>query len=434
MVDIIVDIGGGRNTDRLDRLVGRPATSVGDAEVETTVRAIVDAVRERGDAALVEYTERFDKVPLAPDRIEVSTDEMNAAFAEVGDDIRLALEHAARNITRFHTKHLPVSWTEEVRDGARLGQRVTPIERVGVYVPGGRAFYPSSVLMNIIPAMVAGCTEIQMVSPPSFNGTIHPDVLAAARIAGVTRVFRVGGAQSIAALAFGTETVPRVDKIVGPGNVYVTVAKRLVSNVVEIDKEAGPSEIIIIADSTADPRIVAADLVAQAEHDPWAVSMLLTPDSGLVERVDAELQRQLEGFPRDVARQALERNGALVVTRSLDEAVELANRRAPEHLELLVADPESLLEGIRHAGAVFLGPWSPVSAGDYLAGPNHVLPTGGRARAASPLRAEDFMKVTSVIEYSRDRLAAEAEDIERLAEAEGLPGHARAVRMRLEGT
>jgi len=431
-VDLVVDIEEGRNVERLDRLFEVGATSIEQADVETSVREILDGVRARGDKAVIEYTEQFDHVTLEPDRIEVTPDEMNATFAEIDDDIRIALEHAAQNITRFHTKHLPISWTEEVRDGARLGQRVTPIERVGVYVPGGRAFYPSSVLMNIIPAMVAGCTEIEMVSPPSNNGTIHPVVLVAARLAGASRTFRVGGAQSIAALAFGTETIPRVDKIVGPGNVYISAAKRLVSNAVEIDKEAGPSEVIVIADSTAAPRIVAADLIAQAEHDPWAVSVLLTPDRELVRNVDAEICRQLAGFPREEARQALERNGALVVVESIEQAVEFSNRRAPEHLELIVEDPRALLPKIRHAGAVFLGPWSPVPAGDYMAGPNHVLPTDRQARVASPLRTEDFLKVTSVIEYSRDRLAAEAADIERLAEVEGLPGHARAVRMRLE--
>jgi len=431
-VDLVVDIEGGRNTERLDRLFEVRAASVEQADVETSVRGILDGVRARGDKAVIEYTEQFDHVKLAPERIEVSPDEMQVAVEEVDNKTVAALGRAADNIIEFHEKHVPEGWTEELRAGARLGQRVTPVERVGVYVPGGRAFYPSSVLMNIIPARVAGCSEIFMVSPPSYNGTIHPGVLTAARIAGVTRVFRVGGAQSIGALAFGTETVPRVDKIVGPGNVYVTAAKRLVSNAVEIDKEAGPSEVIVIADSTATPRIVAADLVAQAEHDPWAVAVLLTPDRELVRNVDAEIRRQLAAFPREEARQALERNGALVVVESIKEAVELSNRRAPEHIELIVEDPRALLQDIRHAGAVFLGPWSPVPAGDYMAGPNHVLPTDRQARAASPLRTEDFLKVTSVIEYSRDRLAAEAADIERIAELEGLPGHARAVRMRLE--
>ncbi len=431
-MDLVVDIEGGRNVERLDRLFEVGARSVEQTDVETAVREILDGVQDRGDQAVIEYTEEFDHVTLEPGQIEVSPEEMQAAVEDVDNETVAALGRAADNIIEFHEKNVPEGWIEELRPGGRLGQRVTPIDRVGVYVPGGRAFYPSSVLMTVIPARVAGCSEILMVSPPSFNGAIHPCVLTAARIAGTTRVFRVGGAQAIGALAFGTETVPHVDKIVGPGNVYVTAAKRLVSNAVEIDKEAGPSEVIVIADSTADPRIVAADLVAQAARDPWAVAGLLTPDRELVRNVDVEIRRQLDGFPRDEARRALERNGALVVVSDIEQAVELSNRRAPEHLELIVKDPQALLEEIRHAGAVFLGPWSPVPAGDYMAGPNHVLPTDRQARAASPLRTEDFLKVTSVIEYSRDRLAAEAADIERLAEVEGLPGHARAVRMRLE--
>jgi len=432
LIDLLVDIDQGVNTERIERLLDPHRTTLEQTDVESTVRPILDAVRERGDPALIECTERFDNVKLAVDRIEVSADEMASAVERVDNETIAALGRAADNITEFHSKHLPVGWTEEVRVGARLGRLVAPIERVGVYVPGGRAFYPSSVLMNIIPARVAGCTDVIMVSPPTWEGTVHPVVLAAARIAGATRVFRVGGAQSIAALAFGTETVPKVDKIAGPGNVYVSAAKRLVSQVVEIDKEAGPTEIIIIADGTASPRIVAADMIAQAEHDPWAVAVLLTPERELANEVDAELHRQIEGYPREEALQALDRNGALVVTRDMDQAIELSNRRAPEHLALLVEDPESMLGRIRHAGAVFLGPWTPISAGDYLAGTNHVLPTEGRARATSALRTEDFLKVTSVVQYSRDRLAAEADDIELLAQVERLPGHARAVRMRLE--
>jgi len=432
-MDLIVDIDRERNIARLERLVEiRGRERVQAEDVDTAVREIVEAVRSRGDGALIEYTARFDGVEFAAAEIEVSPDEMEAAIEGVDNETVAALGRAADNITEFHNKHLPTTWIEEMRDGARLGQLVTPIDRVGVYVPGGRAFYPSTVLMNIIPARVAGCSDILMVSPPSCEGSVHPAVLAAARIAGATRVFRVGGAQAIAALAYGTETVPSVDKLVGPGNVYVTAAKRLVSNVVDIDKEAGPSEIVVIADHTAQPGIVAADLIAQAEHDPRAVAVLLTPVSELARQVETELCRQLDEFPREEARQALERNGALVVTRTIAEAVELSNRRAPEHLALLVEDPRSVLEQVRHAGAVFLGPSSPVSVGDYMAGPNHVLPTDRRARAASPLRTEDFLKSTSVVEYSRDRLAAEADDIERLAEVEGLPGHARAVRMRLE--
>ena len=302
-----------------------------------------------------------------------------------------------------------------------------------MYCPGGKAFYPSSVLMNIAPAKVAGCSEIIMVSPPSSGGTIHPGLLAAADIAGATRIFRVGGAQAIAALAYGTATIPKVDKIVGPGNIYVAVAKRLVSGAAAIDMEAGPSEIMILADSSADPRLVAADILSQAEHDEMAVSILVTTSPKLAREVLREIEAQAKRMERRrIIRASLRRNGLAVIAKSMSEAVELVNMRAPEHLELLVKRPENLLGKIRHAGVVFLGGHTPNAVGDYMAGPNHVLPTGGRARFSSPLTAEDFRKVTNIIKYSSEKLEAEADDIIAIAELEGLTAHANAVRVRTE--
>jgi histidinol dehydrogenase len=314
-----------------------------------------------------------------------------------------------------------------------LGQKLTPIERVGVYCPGGKALYPSSVLMNIVPARVAGCAEIVMVSPPSSGGTIHPALLVAADIAGATRIVRIGGAQAVAALAYGTETVPKVDKIVGPGNIYVAIAKRLVTGQVAIDMEAGPSEILILADASADPKFIAADILSQAEHDEMAAAILVTTSRRLVDRVVREVDIQTKALERHrIIRESLKRNGLAIVARSMQEAVEIANRRAPEHLELLVKNPERVLERITNAGVVFLGAQTPNAVGDYLAGPNHVLPTGGRARFASPLTAEDFRKVTNVVKYSSARLRAEAADIIALAELERLTAHANAVRVRIE--
>jgi histidinol dehydrogenase len=402
---------------------------------ETTARRIVDEVRRRGDEAVAEYTSEFDGVELAPDRFEVGEAELRAAAANVRPRALLgSLRKAARRVEQFQKKTVPKSWKRTFKDGTVLGERITPIERVGVYVPGGRAYYPSSVLMTIIPARVAGCREIVAVSPPTCEGgTIHPVVLAAAEMAGATRVFRVGGAQAIAALAFGTDTIPQVDKIVGPGNIYVTMAKRAVSGRVAIDKEAGPSEVVIIADDSADARYVAADMLAQSEHDKLASAVLLTPSAKLADAVEPELARQLATLARsELARESLGRNGAIIVTKCLEEAVRLSNMRAPEHLELMVRDPDSLLEDVRNAGAVFLGENAPVPVGDYIAGPSHVLPTGAQARFASPLGVTDFCKRSSIVNYSKQRLEKDAKVIVRIAEAEGLDAHARAVRIRVE--
>ena len=401
------------------------------AEKAQAVAAIVEAVRERGDEAVAEYAQQFDGVALAPGDFELSAEELETAASQVERPLLAALERACENIRRFHANNLRESWEETAEDGTVLGQRITPIERVGVYVPGGKAFYPSSVLMNIVPARVAGVSEIVMVSPPSYEGAINPVVLAAARIAGATRVFRVGGAQAIAALAYGTETIPPVLKITGPGNTYVTIAKRLVQSVCAIDTEAGPSEVVVIADAKADPRYVAAEMLAQAEHDEEAAAILLTSSGDLARAVLAEIDAQSADLAREgIIRKALEAQGAVVVTRSLDEAARITDELAPEHLVICTEYPRKVFDKVSNAGAAFLGSMSPVAIGDYYAGPNHILPTARRARFASPLTTEDFRKVTSVISYSKERLMKDADDIIRLATAEQLTAHANTVEIR----
>ncbi len=397
-----------------------------------SVKAIVDAVRNDGDAAVAEFTARFDGVALRPEQFELGTDEIDAAVRQVEPRLIAILERAYENIRRFHARNLRESWEEAFEDGSVLGQRITPIESAGVYVPGGKAYYPSSVLMNIAPARVAGVKEIVMVSPPSYQGSIHPVVLAAARIAGATRVFRIGGAQAVAALAYGTERIPAVTKITGPGNTYVTAAKALVRNVVEIDSEAGPSEVVVIADANAKPAHVAAELLAQAEHDEEACCVLMTPSMELVDAVRQRLESEIARLPRqDMMRAALDSCGAFIVVRSMEEAVALTNLFAPEHLSIQAEFPRKLADRIDNAGAMMLGAMTPVAVGDYYAGPNHILPTRRRARFSSPLTAEDFRKVSSVLYYTRERLENAAEDIMALAAAEGLEAHARSVEVRL---
>ncbi len=402
------------------------------AAVERTVRTIVDAVRRRGDAALFAYTKRFDGVALGARTIEVPAAELAAAEAALAPDVRRALRLAARRITAFHRRQRQGSWSFRDASGARLGQQVRALDRVGVYIPGGTAAYPSSVLMNVIPAKVAGVGEIIGVTPP---GRAETAVLAAAHIAGIDRLFRVGGAQAVAALAYGTRSVPRVDKICGPGNVWVATAKRLVFGAVDIDMIAGPSEVLIVADGRARPDFVAADLLSQAEHDPLAAAILITPSAALAARVAHALATQLGELSRAaIARRSLARYGTAFVTTSLAEAVELANRLAPEHLELAVRRPERWLPKIRHAGAIFLGEHAPEPFGDYLAGPNHVLPTGGSARFSSPLGVYDFIKRSSVIGAGPRTLARLGPTVAKLARLEGLDAHARAVERRLEAS
>jgi len=401
------------------------ADRAADDPVEAAVRTILDDVRRRGDAAVRHHTEALDH--RSPDpatgSYEIAAERWHAAARGVASDVARALERAAGRIAAFHRPQLPEPY--EVERGA-LALRTVPLDRVGVYAPGGTARYPSSVLMAAVPARIAGVREIVLVTPDA-----SAEVLLAARLGGVNRVFELGGAQAIAALAHGTETVPRVDKIVGPGNQWVAAAKRLVFGLVDIDSVAGPSEVMIAADGGADPRWIAADLLAQAEHDVEAHPVLVVTDERLVDRVEAELQAQLADLPRaDIARAALSRHGAAVVVASVEDMVSLADDYAPEHLELLVAGAEKLASRVRHAGAVFVGPYSPEAAGDYLAGPNHVLPTAGSARWASPLGVYDFVKRVTVIHYRRDDLEAQWQDIARLARVEGLEAHARSVAAR----
>jgi histidinol dehydrogenase len=404
--------------DRLEALVRYDAAQ--DPAVQETVRRILADVRARGDAAVLEYTRKFDG------RNDISS--MQPGIGDVSSDQLQALKDAHARIRRFHEKQLQSSWDYTEADGTRLGQRVIALERVGLYVPGGKAAYPSSVLMNAVPAKVAGVRELVMVSPgPS------PLVLAAAAIAGVDRVIAIGGAQAVAALAYGTASIPRVDKIVGPGNVYVAEAKRQVFGEVGIDMIAGPSEILVICDGSASPDWVAMDLFSQAEHDESAQAILLCPDKAFIGKVEEAIGRLLQAMPRkDIIRASLEGRGALIETRDLDEACEIANRIGPEHLELIVKDPHPWVEKLRNLGALFIGPWSSEALGDYCAGPNHVLPTAGTARFSSPLGVYDFQKRASVIEVSERSAKALGRIAAVLADGEGLPAHARAARMRME--
>ena len=411
---------------RGEKLLMRPEDA---ADVSQAVAGIIAQVRRDGDQALFELARRFDGA--APDALEVTPAEMDAALAQLDPALRAAMERAAENIRAFHSAQKREGFCLRRADGTYIGQKITPIERVGLYIPGGTASYPSTVFMNAIPAQIAGCSEIVMVSPPSKSGTIAAPILAAARLAGVTRVFKAGGAQAIAALAYGTEIIPRVDKIVGPGNAYVAEAKRQVFGRVSIDMIAGPSEILVVADETCDARYAAADLLSQAEHDRLASAVLVTDSQALAEAVSCEVERQLACLPREaIAREAIERFGRILVTDDLPAAIEAANELAPEHLELCVAEPEKWLPLVRNAGSVFLGRYCPESLGDYLAGPNHTLPTSGTARFSSPLSVDDFIKKTQYTYYTPEALAEVAQDIAVFARAEGLEAHARAALIR----
>ena len=415
--------------EALDPLLPRRAGS--DPATREVVRRILEDVLERGDEAVREYTRRFDGVDLAPGQWELEAVSWQGALGRIAPELRAALTRAVDRVRAYHQHQREPGFTLAEADGSVVGMKVTPLDRVGLYVPGGKASYPSSVVMNAVPALVAGVQEIVAVVPPQG---VTDAVLAACALSGVTRIFRIGGAQAVAALAYGTATVPRVDKIVGPGNRWVAEAKRQVVGQVGIDMIAGPTEILILADATARPARVAADLIAQAEHDEDAVAWCVTTDPALAEALPDALEAALAGAPRAaIARAALERNGLIVLVPTMREAIEVANRRAPEHLEIVAEGAERVAGGIRHAGAIFLGDDTPEPVGDYLAGPSHVLPTSGTARHASPLGVYDFVKRTSVIRYSRARLAEDADAIIALAEAEGLFGHAEAVRIRQAG-
>ncbi|MFC5450909.1 histidinol dehydrogenase [Paenibacillus aestuarii] len=404
----------------------------GSPEQNETVRRIIEEVRQDGDAALRRMAQQFDRVSVA--ELRVSDEEIQAAYAQVDAGFLAALRQAAANIRAFHEKQKRTSWMDLQPDGSLLGQIIRPLKRVGLYVPGGKAAYPSSVLMNAIPAIVAGVPEIAMVTPPATAGEagINPHILVAAAEAGVKEIYRVGGAQAVAALAYGTASIPAVDKIVGPGNIYVALAKRYVYGVVDIDMIAGPTDIVVLADEHADAEYIAADLLAQAEHDEMSPSILVTPSQELAESVKQELWRQLDRLPKKaIAAVSTSTKGAILLVDNLDEGVDVVNRLAPEHCELLVQEPFNLLPRIENAGAIFLGAYSTEPVGDYFAGPNHVLPTNGTARFSSPLNVDDFIKKSSVIHYSKEALFANAEMIMTLARNEGLEGHARAVEIRL---
>jgi histidinol dehydrogenase len=401
-------------------------------EAQKSVAAIIETVKANGDKALKAYTKQFDRIDLGS--IRVTEADMSEAAARVPEPVLAAIKQSAKNIRAFHEKQIPQSWTETVEHGVVLGQKVTPLDSIGVYVPGGTACYPSSVLMGAIPALVAGVKRVVLVSPPQKNGLIADGVLAAAREIGISEIYQVGGAQAIAALAYGTETILPVDKVVGPGNLYVMLAKKHVFGDVAIDSLAGPSEIAVVADETANAGWIAADLLSQAEHDRLSMPVLVTTSQTFGEQVEQEIEKQLADLPRaDIASASVQNAGKIVLAANSNEAAEAINQIAPEHLELATKDPYALLPLIRHAGAIFLGKYSSEPVGDYFAGPNHIIPTNGSARYASPLGVESFVKRSSIIEYSDAALQANGQAIAAFARFEGLEGHARAVEKRMKG-
>jgi len=396
---------------------------VPQVDVSSIVADIIKTVRQKGDAALLDYTERFDKVRL--DTLAVSEEEIAEAFNEVEPRFIEILEKAAANIRAFHEKQVRNSFIINTAPGIVMGQKIIPVDRAGLYVPGGTAAYPSTVLMDAIPAKIAGVREVVMVTPPMKNGKVNPVILAAARVAGVTKIYKVGGAQAIAALAYGTESIPKVDKIVGPGNAFVAEAKKQVYGEVSIDMIAGPSEILIVADGNTNPDHAAADLLSQAEHDRLASAVLVTDSEALAKAVSESLERQIPALLRsDIARESIDKNGKIIVADTLMQAIEIANEIAPEHLELLVDNPFDYLDAIRHAGSIFMGRNCPEALGDYFAGPNHTLPTSGTAKFSSPLSVDDFIKKTQYTYYTKDALSAVAEDVAFFATKEGLTAHA----------
>ena len=427
----ILELNENTRKDILSNLLKRSPNSYG--EYEGRVSAIIDDIKGRRDEAVFEYTKKFDGYDLNADNVIVTEDEIKAAYEEIDDGLVEIIRKALVNIRNYHAKQKRNSWFDATPDGTILGQKITPLARVGVYVPGGKAAYPSSVLMNVVPAKVAGVDEIIMCTPPGKDGKIYCGTLVAAKEAGVDVIYKVGGAQAIAAMAYGTESVPKVDKIVGPGNIYVALAKKAVYGQVGIDSIAGPSEIMVLADESANPRFVAADLLSQAEHDELASAILVTTSRELAEKVSEET----EGFLRELSRRqiiekSLENYGYILLAKDMDEAVAVVNEIASEHLELVTKDPFQTMTKIRNAGAIFLGEYSSEPLGDYFAGPNHVLPTNGTAKFFSPLEVDDFIKKSSIISYSREALGAIHTDIEKFAQAEGLTAHANSIKVRFE--
>lgn len=418
--------------DLLEKLLKRSPNSYG--KYEQSVREILDAVKERRDQALFEYTQKFDGAQINADNILVTEDEIEEAYSQVDPELVEIIRRSLNNIRTYHEKQRQYSWFDSRPDGTILGQKVTPLARVGVYVPGGKAAYPSSVLMNIAPAKVAGVDEIIMTTPPGKDGKVTATTLVAAKEAGADRIYKVGGAQAIAALAFGTESIPKVDKIVGPGNIYVALAKKSVYGHVSIDSVAGPSEILVLADETANPRYVAADLLSQAEHDELASAILVTTSESLAKDVSDWTERFIRELSRgEIIQKSLDNYGHILVADTLDDAIDAANEIASEHMEIVTAEPFEVMTKIRNAGAIFIGEYSSEPLGDYFAGPNHVLPTNGTAKFFSPLSVDDFIKKSSIISYSRDALEKIHTDIEKFAEAEHLTAHANSIKVRFDG-
>ncbi len=402
-------------------------------EYEETVNGIIKEIREKGDKALFGYTQKFDRCEITAETVRVTKEEIKEAYELADPELVAVMKKSAANITEFHSHQLRNSWIVPKEDGTILGQRITPVAVSGVYVPGGKAAYPSSVLMNVLPAKVAGVPRIIMTTPPGADGKVNPGTLVAADIAGVDEIYKAGGAQAIAAMAFGTESIPRVDKITGPGNIFVALAKKACFGFVSIDSVAGPSEILVLADETANPRYVAADLLSQAEHDELASAILITTSRELAEKVSDEAARFTQQLSRkEIIEKSLENYGYILLAETMDEAVSAANEIASEHLEILTANPFETMTKIKNAGAIFLGEYSSEPLGDYFAGPNHILPTNGTARFFSPLNVDDFLKKTSIISYSEDALSRVHKDIELFAEKEGLTAHANSVKVRFE--
>lgn len=402
-------------------------------EYESRVAEMIAEVREKKDEAVFRYTKQFDEAIVTADNIKVTDEEIQKAYEQVDETLLAVIRKAKENIRIYHEKQKQYSWFDSDESGILLGQKVTPLEKVGVYVPGGKAVYPSSVLMNVIPAKTAGVKRIIMCTPPSKDGSVYASTLVAAKEAGVDEIYKAGGAQAVAAMAFGTESIPKVDKIVGPGNIYVALAKKAVFGYVSIDSIAGPSEVLVLADETANPRFAAADLLSQAEHDELASAILITTSKKLAEKVSEEIDKFTKTLSRkEIILKSLENYGYILVAENMEQAVEAANEIASEHLEILTADPYQVMTKIKHAGAIFLGEYSSEPLGDYFAGPNHILPTNGTARFFSPLNVDDFLKKTSIISYSRDALSKVHKEIELFAEKEGLTAHANSIKVRFE--
>ena len=427
----IVELNEQNRNRLLENLLKRSPNSYG--QYEETVNEIIHQVKVRGDEALLEYTLKFDKCRLSPQNVRVSQEEIARAYEDVSPEFLEVMKKSAANITRFHEKQLHNSWILPEDNGAILGQKITPIAVSGVYVPGGKAPYPSSVLMNVLPAKVAGVSRIVMCTPPGADGKVNPGILAAADIAGVHEIYKVGGAQAIAAMAFGTETLPKVDKITGPGNIFVALAKKACFGYVSIDSIAGPSEILVLADESANPEYAAADLLSQAEHDEMASAILITTSRALAEQVSAKVDAFTARLSRrEIIQKSLDNYGYILLAETMEDAIEAANEIASEHLEILTRNPFEVMTKIKNAGAIFLGEYSSEPLGDYFAGPNHILPTNGTARFFSPLNVDDFLKKTSIISYSREALAKVHEDIELFAEREGLTAHANSIKVRFQ--